>query len=128
MLAPCAPEFPEMSRRDLTGAIDVSVLETFTQGDTALADEVLGLFQEQARLWSPLLDASEPGWKDAVHTLKGSAAGVGARALADSCARAEQAEKDVLASRLAAVHDALDAALADVAAWRHELMLKSLRG
>ncbi|HRH20517.1 MAG TPA: Hpt domain-containing protein [Brevundimonas sp.] len=116
-----------MSRRDLSGAIDVSVLETFTQGDSALADEVLGLFQEQARLWSPLLDPGEAGWKDAVHTLKGSAAGVGARALAEACARAEPAGPDILAGRLEAVRDALDAALADVAAWRHELMLKSLR-
>ncbi|MBN8551825.1 MAG: Hpt domain-containing protein [Caulobacterales bacterium] len=118
-----------MSRRDLSGAVDVTVLEAFTQGDGALADEVLGLFQEQARLWSPLLDAREQGWRDAVHTLKGSAAGVGAQALRDACERAEQAGDDIiLAGRLEAVRDALDTALADVAAWRHELMLKSLRG
>ncbi len=117
-----------MSRRDLSGAIDVAVLEAFTQGDAALADEVLGLFQEQARLWSPLLDPQEPGWKDAVHTLKGSAAGVGAQGLAEACARAEQADTPILVGRLEAVRDALDVALADVAAWRHELMLKSLRG
>lgn len=117
-----------MSRRDLTGAIDVSVLETFTQGDAALADEVLGLFQEQARIWSPMLDAREPGCQDAVHTLKGSAAGVGAKALAEACARAEQADKNMLPGRLEAIKDALDSALADVAAWRHELMLKSLKG
>jgi len=117
-----------MSRRDLTGAVDVSVLEAFTQGDAALADEVLGLFQEQARMWSPMLDAREPGWKDAVHTLKGSAASVGANALAEACAAAERADGDAVSGRLEAVKDMLDSALADVAAWRHELMLKSLKG
>ena len=117
-----------MSRRDVTGAIDVSVLEAFTQGDEGLADEVLGLFQEQARLWAPLLDARSDGWKDAAHTIKGSAAGVGARALADACAGAETADPTALPGRLEAIKDALDAALSDVAAWRHELMLKSLKG
>lgn len=117
-----------MSRRDLTGAVDVTVLETFTQGDAALMDEVLGLFQEQARMWSPMLEAREAGWKDAVHTLKGSAAGVGARDLAAACAAAEQADKDALPGRLEALKDALDAALSDVAAWRHELMIRSLKG
>lgn len=117
-----------MSRRDLTGAVDVSVLETFTQGDSDLTDEVLSLFQEQARLWSPLLNAADPGWTDAVHSLKGSAAGVGARHLAQACAQAEQADPPAASGRLEAVKDALDAALADVAAWRHDLLINSLRG
>lgn len=117
-----------MSRRDVTGAIDVTVLETFTQGDPALADEILGLFQEQARLWAPMLDARTDGWKDAAHTLKGSAAGVGALALAEACAAAETADKNALPGRLENIKDALDSVLSDVAAWRHELMLKSLKG
>ena len=103
-------------------------LERFTLGETDLADEVLGLFQEQARMWSPMLDAREPGWNDAVHTLKGSAAGVGALQVAEACAAAEVAEKDALPGKLEAVRDALDAALADVAAYRHELAIRSLRG
>ena len=41
---------------------------------------------------------------------------------------AEQADKNALPGKLAAVKDATDAALSDVAAWRHELMLKSLMG
>ena len=44
------------------------------------------------------------------------------------CAEAEAAEKDVAPARLDHVRDALNAALADVAAWRHELMLRSLKG
>lgn len=117
-----------MSRRDLTGALDLATLERFTQGDGDLADEVLGLFQEQARIWSPLLDSREPGWKDAVHTLKGSAAGVGALRVAEACASAEAAEPAALPGRLEALRDALDEALADIAAYRHELAIRSLRG
>jgi HPt (histidine-containing phosphotransfer) domain-containing protein len=117
-----------MSRRDLSGALDLAVLERFTQGDADLADEVLGLFQEQARMWSPMLDAREPGWKDAVHTLKGSAAGVGAIQVAEACAAAETAGKDALPGKLEALRDALDRALSDIAAYRHELAIRSLRG
>lgn len=116
-----------MARRDLTGAIDPEVLERFTAGDVEVMDEVLGLFQEQARIWAQMLDAREPGWRDAVHTLKGSAAGVGAEGLARACGEAEQADKALLPARLDAVRDALDQALADAAAFRHELALRSLR-
>lgn len=117
-----------MSRRDMTGAVDTAVLERFTQGDAGLADEVLDLFQEQARMWSSMLDPMADGWKDAVHTLKGSASSVGALTLAEACARAEAADKNTLPGRLETVKDALDAALSDVAAWRHDLMLRSLKG
>lgn len=117
-----------MSRRDLTGALDVAVLERFTQGDASLMDEVLGLFQEQVRLWAPMLDAGTEGWADAVHTLKGSAAGVGATRLAEACAAAERADDAARIGRLDAVKTALDAVLNDVAAYRHELALRSLKG
>lgn len=117
-----------MARRDLTGAIDVSVLEAMTAGDVAVIEEVLGLFAEQAALWRPMLDVRQDGWRDAVHTLRGAAAGVGAHAVAQACAAAEAADKADAPPLLERVHDALDAALADAAAWRHELMLKGLRG
>ena len=117
-----------MSRRDLTGAVDFGVLDLTTGGDDEVAEEVLGLFVQQAGLWSPMLDARQEGWRDAVHTLRGAAAGIGAGALAAACLEAEGAGPAVAARRLEQVRDALDAALADVAAWRHELMLRSLKG
>ena len=116
-----------MSRRDLTGAVDFSVLDRTTGGDDEVAEEVLGLFVQQAGMWSPMLDARQEGWKDAVHTILGAAAGIGAGALATACAQAEAAEKDVASAKLDDVKDQLDLALADVAAWRHELMLRSRR-
>ena len=116
-----------MSRRDLSGAVDFSVLDLTTGGDDGVAVEVLGLFVQQAGLWSPMLDARIEGWRDAVHTIRGAAAGIGAGALAEVCAEAEAAEKDVAPAKLDHVRDALNGTLADVAAWRHELMLRSLR-
>lgn len=112
-----------MARRDLTGAVNFRYLEDFTAGDGEVIDEVLGLFRQQAQIWSVLLDPSVEGWKDAVHTIKGAARGVGAFDLGDACAHAEA----IGPSGLDAVRDALDAALADVAAYAHERALQSLR-
>jgi HPt (histidine-containing phosphotransfer) domain-containing protein len=113
-----------MSKRDLSGAVDFAYLERFAMNDTVVIDEVLTLFREQAALWAPLLDAGSDGWKDAVHTIKGAARGVGAFALGDACEHAET----VGASALPGVHSALDAALFDVAAYVHEQALASLKG
>ena len=116
-----------MARRDLSGAVDFAVLEATTGGDDAVGEEVLGLFTQQAALWSPMLDVREEGWRDAVHTLRGAGAGIGAKALAEACETAEAADKAAAPPLLERVHDALEAALSDVAAYRHELMLRSLR-
>jgi HPt (histidine-containing phosphotransfer) domain-containing protein len=110
-----------MARRDITGAVDFPYLEGFAAGDETLIDEVLDIFREQALMWSPLLDPSVEGWRDAVHTVKGAARGVGAFALGDACEAAEAG------GGLSAVRDALDLALLDIAAYRHERMLKGLR-
>ena len=112
-----------MARRDISGVVDFGYLETYAGGDLSLVEEVPGLFQEQAKLWGPMLDASAEGWKDAAHTLKGAARGIGAIALGAVCERAEIEGPQTLP----AVHAALDAALADVAAYLHELALQSLR-
>jgi len=116
-----------MARRDLSGAVDFAVLERMTGGDDAVSEEVLGLFAQQAALWSPLLDVREDGWRDGVHTIRGAAAGIGAGALSEACAEAEAADKAEAPPLLDRVRDALDVALADVAAYRHELMLRGLR-
>lgn len=117
-----------MARRDLSGAVDFTVLDRMTGGDDAISEEVLGLFVQQAGMWSPMLDARIEGWRDAVHTLRGAAAGIGAGELAEVCQAAESAEKAVAPAALDHVRTALDVALADVAAWRHELMLRGLKG
>lgn len=116
-----------MARRDLSGAVDFSVLDRMTGGDDAISEEVLDLFVQQAALWSPMLDVRNEGWRDAVHTLRGAAAGIGAGELARLCQIAESSEKSVAPAPLDHVRTALEIALSDVAAWRHELMLRGLR-
>jgi HPt (histidine-containing phosphotransfer) domain-containing protein len=112
-----------VARRDLTGAVDFAYLEKFAAGDALVIDEVLGLFREQAVLWSGLLDPSRDGWRDAAHTIKGAARGIGAFTLGDACERAEEGGDPTLDG----VRDALDAALSDIAAYVHERALQSLR-
>ena len=122
-----------MAKRDLTGAVDFAYLERYAGGDAALVEEVLGLFREQAEIWLRLLDpaAEAAAWRDGAHSLKGSALGIGAFELAGRCEAAEL-EPDADLGRRTVLLDhlrtALDAALADIAAYTHEQALKSLRG
>lgn len=66
-----------------TAAIDHAYLARFTLGNEALAREVLELFAAQAPLYLKALQmaATDRDWQEAAHTLKGSAAAVGARQL-----------------------------------------------
>jgi HPt (histidine-containing phosphotransfer) domain-containing protein len=112
-----------LARRDITGAVDFGYLETYAGQDFALVEEVLGLFRQQAEMWSPMLNSDDEGWRDALHTVKGTAKGIGANALAAACEHAEQAGPGALPS----VRQALDVALMDVAAYLHELALQSLK-
>ena len=86
-----------MARRDIKGVVDFAYLEGFAAGDD--------------------------GWRDGVHTLKGAARGIGAFRLGDACEACERAGQ----GGLDAVRDALDASLADIAAYAHERALKSLK-
>lgn len=117
-----------MARRDLSGAVDFAVLERMTGGVDVITEEILGLFVQQAAIWSPLLDVREDGWRDAAHTLRGAAAGIGAEAVATACALAEAVDKADAPPLLERARTALEAALVDVAAYRHELMLRGLKG
>jgi HPt (histidine-containing phosphotransfer) domain-containing protein len=69
-------------------AIDRAALDAQTGGEPDLAREVLGLFAGQCRALLPgIADAGLPRAHraDLAHTLKGSAAGVGARRVQDLC-------------------------------------------
>ena len=121
-----------MARRDITGAVDFHHLETYAAHDAALVEEVLGLFRQQVELWMPMLDpaAQAEGWRDAAHALKGSALGVGAFAFAEACSAAEAgADRDAATrtAHLERIRTALDAALHDIAAYRHEQALQGLK-
>ena len=122
-------EMVGMARRDLSGAVDFERLEISAGHDEAIVEEVLGLFDEQVSLWMRVLEGDDPGQaRDAAHSLKGAALGLGADALAQACG-AMEAETDLalMPRRAMQVRDALDRACVDMAAYRHELLLKGLR-
>ena len=90
-------------------AVDLGHLDRYTGGDRTVNEEVLRLFERSChdilgRLETLLDDASSPeaakGWRDAAHTLKGAAKGIGAFELADAAA---DAEKKPVSDRMAAL-------------------------
>lgn len=106
-----------MSRSDQGPAVNFAYLEGVVAGDPRLVDEVLEIFERQAALWSPRLDPAASGWRETLHTIKGAGRSIGAAALGDACERAEAGEG------AQAVRDALQAALAEIAAYRSERRL-----
>jgi hypothetical protein len=96
-----------------SSSVDFGYLEEFAAGDRVVVGEVLNLFLKGAPGWADGLDAANPGWPDLVHTIKGSARGIGALTLAEAAARAETQG----AADLPAVKAALKAAAADIAAY-----------
>jgi HPt (histidine-containing phosphotransfer) domain-containing protein len=115
-----------MALRDLTGVVDFGHLEAYTLSDTVVIEEVLHIFQHQCELWAPLLTTSHEGWRDAAHTIKGAAAGIGAGLLAAAAEAAERGDVQGAERRLENVQSAMNAALHDVAAYLHALQLRSL--
>ena len=103
-----------------TPVIDLGYLQLFTLGDSALQNEVLGLFREQvassvSALRKSIADDDCASWRMAAHTLKGSARAVGAFRLAQEAERAER-DNATLNSRARGAERIAIAALATVAA------------
>lgn len=96
-------------------AFDFGYLETFTAGDRQVIAEVLALFLGQAEAWAAQLDDPGEGWRDLVHTMKGSARGIGATALGDICDRAERGDPSQAPEVRAALADAVAAITAYMA-------------
>lgn len=98
--------------------VDHAHLARYTFGNKALELEVLQLFADQAPEYLSQLRAatSEKAWRDAAHTIKGSARAVGAMRVADKAERAEalRASPDAVARARAVA--ALDEALAEARA------------
>jgi HPt (histidine-containing phosphotransfer) domain-containing protein len=75
-------------------AIDRTYLARFTMGNDALEQEILELFAAQAPhyLHRLRMAATDADWKEAAHTIKGSAAAVGARHLQRCAELAERVD------------------------------------
>jgi HPt (histidine-containing phosphotransfer) domain-containing protein len=81
--------------------LDRAHFDHVTGADRALQVEVIGLFRTQAEDWAAACQGEN--WRTAVHTLKGSARGIGLMTLAAACETAETAPEAERAAALAAV-------------------------
>jgi len=115
--------------------IDRAHLARMTGGDQELQLEVLGMVRDQAERWRGFLasDIETEDWRACVHTVKGSARGIGAWMLAEICNMAElearsgpMAKADRLWHRDKIV-SALDEVLGDIARIEHQMAIASLR-
>lgn len=94
--------------------IDHVHLARYTFGNRALEIEVLHLFADQAPDYLEGLRnaVTEKAWRDAAHTLKGSARAVGAFRVADRAERAEALKTSIdQRARLAAIEAIAEALL-----------------
>jgi HPt (histidine-containing phosphotransfer) domain-containing protein len=101
-------------------AVDRAYLARFTLGNAALEREVLELFAAQAPVYLQRLREanSKNAWKEATHTIKGSASAIGAWRLARF---AEMAEKVDVEAEMALREGHRDEAVAAVAMATEEM-------
>jgi HPt (histidine-containing phosphotransfer) domain-containing protein len=102
--------------------IDLAQLARYTGGEPQLDAEVLALFRRECasaveRLETLLGTADGKAWREAAHRLKGAAAAVGAKALADLAGRAEAIEPRAMPAEAADALRALKAQCGIVAAF-----------
>jgi HPt (histidine-containing phosphotransfer) domain-containing protein len=104
-----------MAERLAEPPIDHAHLARYTLGNRALEIEVLQLFAGQAPDYLEDLRsaATEKAWRDAAHTLKGSARAVGAMRVAECAERAEALCVSADALLRARAIEALSEALAE---------------
>jgi HPt (histidine-containing phosphotransfer) domain-containing protein len=97
-------------------SIDTEHLARMTLGERSLEREVLALFDRQAELLLPRIrGGTAPVAAASAHTLKGSALGIGAFAVARAAEAVERAADADLAPAIDALGDALAAASAEIA-------------
>jgi HPt (histidine-containing phosphotransfer) domain-containing protein len=90
---------PEEGRKSSSRPVDLVHLSRYTLGERALEREVLQLFCTQSTIYLERLREarSDKDWKDAAHSLKGSAYAIGAWRAAEAAERAEALSGEALA-------------------------------
>ena len=85
-------------RKPSSRPVDLVHLSRYTLGERALEREVLELFCTQSLVYLERLRAakSDQDWKDAAHSLKGSASAIGAWRTAEAAQRAEAMSGETL--------------------------------
>jgi HPt (histidine-containing phosphotransfer) domain-containing protein len=82
-------------------AIDLDYLRRFTMGNTELEEEVLRLFSDHSPLYLEQLRnaTTAKAWGEAAHTIKGSAASIGARRLSSIAEMVERLDIESAAAQ-----------------------------
>ena len=90
---------PGQERKPSSRPVDLVHLSRYTLGERALEREVLELFCTQSTICLERLrqSKSDKDWKDAAHSLKGSACAIGAWRAAEAAERAEALSGEALA-------------------------------
>ncbi len=106
--------------------IDLVHLSKFTMGDKDLEREVLNLFATQSAIYLDRLRAAEDdrAWLEAVHTLKGSATGVGAWRVANYASEVERLEGKDRSAVCGAAIEELSQSVAEVNQYIHDLTIE----
>jgi len=96
-----ARDFDRASDRLAMDAVDRAYLARFTLGNVALEREVLELFVAQAPVYLQRLREADcaKAWRQATHTIKGSAGAIGAWRLARLAELAERVDGPEMAVR-----------------------------
>ena len=105
--------------------IDLVHLSKYTMGDKDLEREVLNLFATQSTLYLDRLRKAEDdrAWLEAVHTLKGSATGVGAWRVANYAGKVERLEGRERTAVTEPAIEELSQSVAEVNEYIHDLMV-----
>ena len=121
MTALSGPDLSPRAKPLRKSPIDRTHLARYTCGNRALEEEVLQLFAEHAPIYLHELRmaGSEKAWRQAAHTLKGSARAVGAFCVADRAEWAEalldNSDLTVRARSLAGLEEAVEEARRHIA-------------
>lgn len=104
-------------RSDLV--VDLDHLAQYTSGDRALEAELFDLFLSNGKTYVAAMRAAPDlaEWRQAAHTLKGSARGIGAMVVARLSEESEALPADPSAEEKARLTEELAAALAEVEAF-----------
>lgn len=113
------PAEPAQAQDIPTQPVDLTHLARYTLGEHALEREVLELFCTQSVLYLEQLRAamSDKAWRDAAHSLKGSASAIGAWRAAQAAERAEALRGDGLTQFRAARIAEIEASLREAEAF-----------
>ena len=106
-------------RHGVKRPVDLVHLARYTMGNRSLEREVLELFRQQSTLHLSRMQeaANERAWREAAHTVKGSAKGIGAWHVATTAEEAELLAGDEFDEQRVAVHDLLKEQIAEANAY-----------